>query len=238
MMTANKTNNNLQELLNTLGMKTPIEQITPDLQDGLGAFLEKEQAFRQEWKIKRLLANSGIRTAQIRTFDQIDWGFNHQLPKEDILTFKNSPWITQGANLLLIGDTGLGKSHIAKALCYEAILSGHSALFITAFDLISKIKRAPNLASRIDYYGTIIKVLCLDELGYTCHSKEDGDLLFQIISKRSERYPTIITTNLAPKQWGSLFSGPAASAILDRLSYNGKFITMEGKSYRLRSKQK
>lgn len=230
--------NNLVELLNALGMKTPVDHIPPDLRAGLGTFLEKEQALRQEWKIKRLLAHSGIRTSQIRTFDQIDWGFNSKLPKEDILTFKNSPWITEGANLLLIGDTGLGKSHIAKALCYEAILAGHAALFITAFDLISKIKRAPHLTARIDYYGTMIKVLCLDELGYTCHSKEDGNLIFQIISKRSERHPTLITTNLAPKQWGSLFSGPAASAILDRLSYNGKFITMEGKSYRLRSKQK
>jgi DNA replication protein DnaC len=232
------TINNLQELLHILGMKTPADQITPDLRDGLGVFLKKEQEFRREWKIKRLMASSGIRTSQLRTFDQIDWGFNTKLPKEDILTFKNSSWIDDGANLLLIGDAGLGKSHIAKALCYEAILKGHSALFVTAFDLIAKIKRAPNLAARIEYYGNAIKVLALDELGYTCHAKDDGDLLFQIISKRSERYPTIVTTNLAPKQWGSLFSGPAASAILDRLSYNGKFITMEGKSYRLRSKQK
>lgn len=225
-------------MLTSLGFKTPMDQISEGNRDMLLDFLKKEQAYRHEWRIKRLLSSSGIRPFQIRTFDGFDWSFNPKLPREDILSFKNSPWIEEGANLLLIGDTGIGKSHFAKALCYEAILKGHSACFMTAFDLISKIKRAPNAASRVEYYGGVIHVLAIDELGYTYHAKEDGDLLFQIISKRSERYPTIVTTNLAPKQWGSLFSGPAASAILDRLSYNGKFIIMEGKSYRSRTRRK
>lgn len=231
------TTNELPELLKKLGMKIPSDQISDNEKSCLIEFLKKEQSFRCEWKIKRLLANSGIRIAQVKTFNQFDWSFNPKLPREDILTFKNSHWIEQGANLLLIGDAGLGKSHLAKALCYEAILAGFSAVFITAFDLISKLKRAHHIDGRIEYYGNFIRVLAIDELGYTYHSKEDGDILFQIISKRSEKLPTIVTSNLVPKQWGSLFSGPAASAILDRLSYNGKFITMEGKSYRMKMKR-
>ena len=81
-------------------------------------------------------------------------------------------------------------------------------------------------------------MLCIDELGYTYHQKEDNDILFQIISKRTEVLPTVVTTNLIPKQWGSIFSGAAASAILDRLSYHGRFITFEGRSYRLLKKHK
>ena len=229
--------NELQELLKELGIKTPPDRIKVSEKSSLIEFLKQEKSFRQEWKIKRLIANSGIRLAQVRTFDQFDWSFNPKLPKEDILAFKNSSWIEQAANLLLIGDAGLGKSHLAKAFCYEAILTGFPAIFITAFDLISKLKRAPRIDSRIEYFGNSIRVLAIDELGYTYHAKEDGDLLFQIISKRSEKLPTILTSNLAPKQWGSLFSGPAASAILDRLSFNGKFITMEGKSYRMKMKR-
>lgn len=229
--------NELPELFRELGIKTPIDQIPANNKTCLLEFLKQEKSFRKEWKIKRLIANSGIRLAQVRTFSQFDWLFNPKLPKEDILAFKNSPWIEQAANLLLIGDAGLGKSHLAKALCYEAILAGFSAVFITAFDLISKLKRAQHIDSRIEYYANSIHVLAIDELGYTYHAKEDGDLLFQIISKRSEKLPTIVTTNLAPKQWGSLFSGPAASAILDRLTFNGKFITMEGKSYRIKMKR-
>ncbi|MBI1871309.1 MAG: ATP-binding protein [Chlamydiae bacterium] len=112
-------------------------------------------------------------------------------------------------------------------------MKGYSTYFITTFDLVSKVKKAVHPSNKIDYYAKIIKVLCLDELGYVFHPKEDTDLIFQIISKRSESLPTIVTTNLAPKNWGSIFSGPAASAILDRLSYNGKFFTWEGRSYRL-----
>jgi len=93
--------------------------------------------------------------------------------KEDIMTFVNSPWIENAFNLLLlIGDTGLGKSHIASAICYEAILQGFSTARITAFDLVSKVHKAINSASRIDYYSKV-RVLCIDELGYTYHKKED-----------------------------------------------------------------
>ena len=153
------------------------------------------------------------------------------------MSFVNTPWIDSAANLVLIGDTGLGKSHISSALCYEAILLGYPTMFISAFDLTSKIQKALNPSSKIDYYAKV-KVLCIDELGYTYHKKEDTDILFQIISKRSEILPTVVTTNLAPKEWGSIFSGAAASAILDRLSFNGRFIAFEGRSYRLARKQK
>lgn len=224
----------LKSLIEDLNLKTPLTEISQD--KSLLEFLQKEQKYRQEWRVQRLLSLSGLAPAQRRTFDEFDWSFNPKIPKEDILSFKNSTWIEEGANLLLVGDAGLGKSHIAKALCYDAILQGHLTCFISAFDLISKLKKN-NMASRVTYYGSRVEVLAIDELGYTCHAKEDGDLLFQILSKRSERLPTLITTNLIPKQWGSLFSGSAASAILDRLSYHGRFITMEGKSYRMRTKK-
>lgn len=234
------TSNDLHDLLKALDFRTPIDRIPEDLRDRLAGVLRTEKEYRHEWRVKRLLASSGIRPHQIRTFDQFDWSFNPKFPKEDVLTFRNSPWVENGANLVMIGDPGLGKSHTVKALCYDAILKGHSAVFVTAFDLISKIRKSANLAAKIEYYGGVVRVLAIDELGYTCHSREEGDLLFQIISKRSERYPTLITTNLVPKQWGSIFSGPAASAILDRLSYQGTFVTLpEGeKSHRPERKRK
>lgn len=168
---------------------------------------------------------------------QFDWHFNPKIVKEDILGFCNSEWIENACNFVLVGDAGLGKTHIASSLCYDAILKGYTSCFVTAFDLISRIKRTPNPCTRVDYYAKV-RVLCIDELGYTYHKKEDTDIIFQIISKRTEVLPTIVTTNLAPKEWGSIFSGAAASAILDRLSYNGKFITFEGRSYRLLKKHK
>jgi DNA replication protein DnaC len=226
---------NLETLLKELGFKLPIDEIQPDLHEALLKFLATEREYRKQYKIKRLLRISGIK--QIKLLDHFDWHFNPKIRKEDVFNFKESPWIDRSFNLVLIGDTGLGKSHIASSLCYEAILKGFTTAFITAFDLTSKIKKALNPSSKIDYYAKI-RVLCVDELGYIYHKKEDTDILFQIISKRNEILPTIVTTNLAPKEWGSIFSGAAASAILDRLSFNGTFITFEGRSYRLLKKHK
>ena len=224
---------NLEDLLEELAFKTPIKEIQPDTHEVIADFLATEKEYRKQHKIKRLLRMSGIR--QVKILSQFDWHFNSKIAKADILTFHNSPWIEEAHNLVLIGDTGLGKSHIAASLCYEAIMQGYSTIYISAFDLCSKIKKAITTASKIDYYAKV-RVLCIDELGYTYHKKEDIDIMFQIISKRTEILPTIVTTNLAPKDWGSIFSGPAASAILDRLSFNGKFITFEGRSYRLLKK--
>lgn len=226
---------NLETLLQDLGFKTPINEIQPDIHNTIAEFLKTEQDYRRQYKIQRLLRLSGIK--QVKTLKQFDWHFNPKIPKEDILSFNNSAWIENAFNLVLIGDSGLGKSHIASTLCYEAILKGFPTTFITAFDLTSKIHKAFNLTAKIDYYAKM-RVLCIDELGYTYHKKEDTDIIFQIISKRSEILPTIVTTNLPPKEWGSIFSGAAASAILDRLSFNGRFITFEGRSYRLLKKHK
>ena len=226
---------NLESLLKELGCKTPAGEIHPDHRDGIMNFLTMELEYRKQHRIKRLLRLSGIK--QVKTLEQFDWHFNPRISKEDILTFVNSPWIEDAFNLVLIGDTGLGKTHIASALCYEAILRGYSTVRITAFDLVSRIHKAFNSASKIEYYAKV-RVLCIDELGYAYHKKEDTDTLFQIISKRNEILPTIVTTNLVPKEWGSVFSSTAASAILDRLSFNGRFITFEGRSYRLLKKHK
>jgi len=227
--------NILESLLKELGCKTPTGEIPSDQRETVIGFLKMEIEYRRQHKIKRLLSMSGIKN--VKTLDQFDWHFNPKISKDDILTFVNSPWVEQAFNLVLIGDTGLGKSHIAASICYEAILRGYPTACITAFDLVSKIHKAYNPSSKIDYYAKI-RVLCIDELGYTYHKKEDTDTLFQIISKRNEILPTIVTTNLAPKEWGSIFSATAASAILDRLSFNGRFITFEGRSYRLLKKHK
>ena len=227
--------NDLESLLKESGCKTPAEQIASDRRDMILDFLKMEIEYRRQHKIKSLLSLSGIK--HVKTLDQFDWHFNPKISKDDLMTFVNSAWIENAFNLVLIGDTGLGKSHIASAICYEAILRGYPTACITAFDLVSRIQKAYNPASRIDYYAKV-RVLCIDELGYTYHKKEDTDTLFQIISKRNEILPTIVTTNLAPKQWGSIFSATAASAILDRLSFNGRFITFEGRSYRLLKKHK
>jgi len=130
-----------------------------------------------------------------------------------------------------LGKAGVGKTHLATALCHQAVLQGHQTVFTTLFDFTSKLAKAKSSFNLIEYYAKV-PLLCLDELGYVVPTKEQADAIFQIISKRTEVRTTIVTTNLIPSQWGKIFDSVTASAILDRLSMNGRFITCEGRSYR------
>ena len=98
--------NNLESMLNDLGLKTPVNEIPADSRDIIADFLKTEQEYCKQHKIKRLLRGSGIK--QVKTLAQFDWQFNPMISKADILTFTNS--LGQEAyNLVLVGDTGLGK---------------------------------------------------------------------------------------------------------------------------------
>ena len=129
--------NDLESLLKELGCKTPADEIASDRRDVILDFLKMEIEYRRQHKIKRLLSMSGIK--HVKTLDQFDCHFNLKISKDDILTFVNSPWIENAFNLVLIGDTGLGKSHIAASICYEAVLRGYPTAFITAFDLVAQM---------------------------------------------------------------------------------------------------
>jgi DNA replication protein DnaC len=118
-------------------------------------------------------------------------------------------------------------------MTYDAVTKGKQTVFITLFDLTAKLTKARSTYSLIDYYAKV-PILCLDEVGYVMPSREHADYLFQIISKRGEVGTTVVTTNLVPSQWGKVFDSVTASAILDRLSMNGTFLTFEGRSYRNR----
>lgn len=195
----------------------------------LEKFLTGEYEQRRHKRIQHLMRMSGIK--RVKLLSDFDWTFNPKLPREKLMEFMNNQWLKRPSNLMLIGPTGVGKTHMATGLCHDAVMKGHHTLFLSLFDLTAKMARAKTIYSFVEYYAKT-PVLCIDELGYTLPSKEQADCLFQIISKRSEIGTTIITTNLIPSQWGKVFETVTASAILDRLSMNSTFLTMEGKSYR------
>jgi DNA replication protein DnaC len=191
--------------------------------------LEQEYKSREKKRVEYLMMTSGIK--RIKLLADFDWAFNPKIPRDKIIEFINTDWLRRPANLVLIGSAGVGKTHIAIALCHDAILKGHQTLFMTLFDFTSRLAKAKNVYSLIDYYAKV-PLLCFDELGYVFPTKEQADSIFQIISKRSEVRTTIVTTNLVPSDWGKIFDSVTASAILDRLSLNGRFIIFEGRSYR------
>lgn len=220
---------NLPEAWKYFKFLTPLEEFSNEDKKVLDKFLQEEYKAREIKKIQYLLKMSGIK--KVKRLEDFDWTFNPKMPREKIMEFANSPWVEKGANLALVGPTGLGKSHIASSLCYQAIQKGYITVFITSHDLVAKLAKARNVYTLIDYYSKV-KVFGLDEVGYVFPSQEHANYIFQIISKRSEIGSTIVTTNLVPSNWGKIFDSATATAILDRLSLNGSFITLEGKSYR------
>lgn len=185
-----------------------------------------------------------IKTAHfpfIKTFDDYDFSFRQNLKKEEILDLKNLRFIEQNENLIFIGTSGVGKTHLATAIGIESSKNRYSTYFITANDLITQLKKAQleNTLSRRLKHFTSYSVLIIDEVGFLSISKEDSNSFFQLISKRYEKHPTIITTSKNFNKWGEVFGDSAiANAIVDRLLHHSKIFSIVGPSYRTKDKLK
>ncbi len=219
----------LTELWETLKFVSAPSSLTEEQIKIITPFLQEEVQARHIKRIRYLLQRSGIK--RVKRIEDFDWKFNPKIPRDKIMDFFQSDWIESGRNFVLIGPTGVGKTHISEALGYRAIEIGVPVASVSCFDLVSKLKKSKNKYNLLHYYSTI-KVFCLDELGYVYPTQEEANDIFQIISKRCELLPTIVTTNLIPSAWGKIFEAATATAILDRLSLKGNFITCEGRSYR------
>jgi DNA replication protein DnaC len=225
----------LSELWKAFRLITDCASFSQKEQEFLFAFLAEEQKKREQKRIEHLMRMSGIK--RIKLLADFDWVFNPKIPREKLMEYLHTDWLARPSNLVLIGPAGVGKTHIATAFCHDALMKGQQTIFSGLFDLMARFSRAKSVYGLIDYCVKV-PVLCLDELGYVMPTKEQADILFQIISKRTEIGTTIVTTNLTPSQWGKVFDTVTASAILDRLSMNGRFITFEGRSYRSRKLEK
>lgn len=221
----------LDELWTSFRLLSDRNSLSPDEQTFLERFLEEEERLRKQKKIGYLLARSGIK--RVKTLGDFDWKFNPKIPRDRLMEFMSHPWLKEPCNLVMIGPAGVGKTHLAQALCHDAVMKGHQTLFLSLFDLMARLSKAKSLYNAIDFYAKV-PVLCLDEVGYAFPSKDQADAIFQVIAKRAETKTTIMTTNLVPSQWNKVFDATTATAILDRLTMNGTFLTMEGRSYRSR----
>src|SRR6266571_4251717 len=147
-------------------------------------------------------------------------------------------FIATQTNVVLIGNVGLGKTHLSIALGRAACLNGHSVLFTTAVDIINTLAAAQSTGRLKREFHRYLKpaVLIVDELGYLPIDKHGADLLFQIISQRYERAPMVITTNRAYKHWSQIFNNDSTltSAILDRVLHHADTVIIEGKSFRMK----
>ena len=126
---------------------------------------------------------------------------------------------------------------LAKNLVHEAVLAGHSGRFLTASDLLLDLngqETARGLERRLRHYARP-SLLAIDEIGYLAYDAHAADLLFQIVSRRYEHRPLVITTNLPFKHWDTIFpNASCAVALIDRLTHHAEILAIEGESYRKR----
>jgi len=204
--------------------------------DYLRRLLEGECRARQQRAIERRV--EAARFPVIKTLDQFRWDWPKKINELQVKNLLRLTFVEKKTNVILMGGVGLGKSHVATALGYEACQRGHSVLFTTAVDALNNLVAAQatqRLKAELKRY-LAPAVLILDELGYLPLDKTGADLLFQLISQRYERGSLILTTNKAYKHWPEIFNHDAGitSAILDRVLHHAETVVIEGKSFRMK----
>jgi len=207
-------------------------------QEFLARLVQGETALRQDRARTRRIAQA--RFPVLKTLDQFDFTWPAKINRPAVQDLFRLAFVRQKANAVLVGQVGLGKSHLAIALGYAACEAGFRVRFATAVDIVNTLvaaEKAGRLVQEMKKY-TRPQLLLVDELGYLPIDKHGADMLFQVISQRYERGSIVLTTNKAFKHWPSIFNNDSTltSAILDRLLHHAETIVLEGKSYRMKDR--
>ncbi len=176
-----------------------------------------------------------------RTLDSFDFAFQPSLDKRQVRELATLSFVTDAANLLLLGPPGVGKTHLAVALGMRAIEQGFGVYFVRAHELLEALRRAQTehrLERRLRVYMAP-KVLIIDEFGVWPYDRMAATALFTLISARYERGSVIVTSNKGFGEWGEVLGDNViATAILDRLLHHSHVLNIRGDSYRLREKKR
>lgn len=235
--------NNLERLkLNQIKEYLPIhlEALKTEdksLSESLLELTDKEIAFREKRAAQINITTSHF--PYLKTISDFDFGYQPSVKKAEIQDLLTLRFLEEKYNILFIGSSGVGKTHLATAIGIEASSKRVSTYFIHFNDLINKIKKAAseNRDENIVKHYSKYKLLIIDEIGYLPIEKQYADIFFQLIAKRYEKKSTIITTNQPFSKWGEVFGDNIiATAIIDRLVHHSSIIKITGKSYRIKDK--
>ncbi len=209
--------------------------------DFLEAALTGELQAREERKRTTLGRLATMPT--IKTLEQFDWAQATGAPKAQITELGHLTFVERAENVVLLGPSGVGKTHIALALCQRAVMAGHKARFITAADLMMQLAAAKAQGRLKEYFNRAVlgpKLLVIDEIGYLPFGRDEANLFFNVVAKRYERGSMVLTSNLPFTQWAGAFADDQTltAAMLDRLLHHAHIVQIMGESFRLKDKRK
>ena len=204
----------------------------------LADLMHLELTDRTERRIQRRIKEA--RFPSLRTLDGFDFTAQPQLDREQILDLARSDFVKERSNVILIGEVGTGKTHLATALAMAACQRGYRTLFTTSAGICTALveAKADDRLSRKMAQLARFDLVVLDELGYVPFDRVGADLLFGFIARMYEQRSLIVTTNLPFSRWNEVFlDATAAAAVIDRVAHHATILKTEGKSYRLREAQ-
>jgi len=203
----------------------------------LSACLAQEVLSRRESRLKSRMNQAKF--PSVKTLDAFDFTAAPDLPKPEVLALAQGDFIKRKENVICLGNSGTGKTHIAIALGISAIAAGYRVRFVPVMNLVQELLQASaeyRLPKYLKTWQKVDLVIC-DELGYIGLGP-GGPLLFQFLAERYERGAVLVTGNLEFSRWGEVFGDATlTAALLDRLTHHAHILLFNGQSYRFKESQ-